>query len=387
MKDTQDKIKILIVAGRMDVGGIENQLMHLLRHADHSLFQIDFTTTDVHPFYEDEIVSLGSRCIHIPATEGKKIIRYCSALYRIMKTGNYDVVHSNELFHSGLVLMTARLAGVRGRIAHAHSSNQAPAKSLVRRCYTAVMRWLILHCSTTYLACSTLAAEFLYGKDILQSPNYHLVVNSVETRRFLPEAGSDSGVFPPSNTWKTVLQVGRFCNEKNYPLTVRIAAECKRRGDKIRFWFVGNDGADNPCEKEVKYGIIAEQLEDRVELLGIRKDVDALMRQADVFILPSKYEGMPLTLIEAQAACLPCVAADTFSHEVDFGAGSIEWLPLSAPVESWADAVERAAKRGKIDRNAICSAITAHGFDVSDFTNHLCKYYTESLGKQSIAQS
>ena len=77
-------IKVLIVAGAMNVGGIENQLMHLLRQADKTKFQIDFTTTVDHPFYQAEMESLGARCIRIPATERIHFLRYCRALYRVM---------------------------------------------------------------------------------------------------------------------------------------------------------------------------------------------------------------------------------------------------------------------------------------------------------------
>ena len=363
----------------MDVGGIENQLMHLLRNADRSRYQIDFTTTDRHPFYEDEIVSLGSRCFHIPGTEGKKFFRYCKALSRVMKGGKYDVVHSNELFHSGMVLFTAKLAGVKCRIAHAHSSNQKIGKSVARRTYTAVMRWLILHCATDFIACSTMAGEFLFGKKTLIKPNYHLVFNSVETKRFLPDPSRKSAPESRGDGWKTVLQVGRFCDEKNFAFTTRIAAECKRRGDKIRFWFVGNDGNNNPFESEVKEIIAAESLEDCVQLLGVRKDVNELMKQADAFILPSKYEGMPLTLIEAQAACLPCVAADSFSHEVDFGVGGIEWLSLQDTTGQWANAIERAVKREKLSCIAVQSAIERKGFDVRDFSARICSLYRNAV--------
>ena len=374
MEETK-KIKVLIVAGRMDVGGIENQLMHLLRNADRSKFQIDFTTTDTHPFYEDEILSLGGRCIRIPGTEGKHFFKYCKALFRVIRNGKYDIVHSHELFHSGLVLLTAKLAGVRHRFVHAHSSNQKLGTGLARRGYTALMRWLILHCATEFLACSTLAGEFLYGRKTLSKPNYHLVVNSVDTKLFLPDPDNATVRKSSADGWKTVLQVGRFSDEKNFAFTTRIAAECKRRGDKIRFWFVGNDGTDNPFEREVKEIIAAEGLEDYVQLLGVRRDVNQLMQQADAFILPSKYEGMPLTLIEAQAACLPCVAADTFSHEVDFGLSQIRWMVLSSPIIAWADAVEAVATQGGTPRERVEAAVREKGFDVNCFAEKLCMLY------------
>lgn len=375
------KRSVLIVAGTMNVGGIENQLMHLLRQADKEKFQIDFTTTEDHPFYEEEIISLGGKCIHIPSTDGKHFLRYCKALYRVIKDGQYDIVHSHELFHSGLVLLTAKLAGVKHRFVHAHSSNQEYGKNWKRHLYNWVMRRMILRNATCFLACSTLAGEFLFGKKTLTKPSYYLVVNSVETQKYLPDPSGEQSLGSGTDGWKTVLQVGRFCEEKNFAFTARVAAACKRRGDRIRFWLVGNDGTDNPYEREVKQIIAAEGLEEHVRLLGVRKDVSELMKEADAFILPSKYEGMPLTLIEAQAACLPCVAADTFSHEVDFGVDAISWMARDASVDEWADAVEYATRSDKTDRDSVKAAIKSKGFDVKAFSDKICSLYLQAVNE------
>ncbi len=376
-----NRIKVLIIAGSMNVGGIENQLMHLLRHADKDRFQIDFTTTEEHPYFLDEMLSLGAKCIRIPGTDGRRFFRQIRALYRIMRSGQYDIVHSNELFHSGVVLLAARLAGVEHRFVHAHSCNQDYGRNLIRLTYTRVMRALIKRNATCFLACSTLAAKFLYGEEILSDPRYHLVVNSVETERFLPETNQTERE-PSENGWKTVLQVGRFRDEKNFIFTTEIAEACKNRGDRIRFLFVGNNGENNPIEHEVRNRIEACQLQNHVQLLGVRKDVNELMKHADAFILPSKYEGMPLTLIEAQAACLPCVVADTFSHEVDFGVGAIRWIGLDESASVWADAIEAAVVQKLPSREAVKQAIEMKGFDTWHFANTICRLYQDAMNEE-----
>lgn len=371
--------RVLIIAGTMEVGGIENQLMNLLRGADRSCFRIDFTTTAAHPFYEDEILSLGGKCIHIPSIDGRHFLRYCKAIYRVMKHGNYDIVHSNELFHSGMVLLIARLAGVKHRFVHAHSSNQEYGRSLIRRLYHWAMRRLILKNATCFLACSSLAGMFLYGEKLTGQANYHVVFNTVDTQRFLPESGNTRT--RPADGSKTILQVGRFSDEKNFLHSVRVAAACRDRGDPFRFVFVGNNG--NDYETLVRREIHANHLEDIVYLLGLRQDVNELMRQADVFLLPSKYEGMPLTLIEAQAACLPCVVADSFSHEADFGLNAVSWLPPDASAEAWADALEQAVRRTKPARSAVIAAIEEKGFDSSHFVQTILNLYTASCADAS----
>lgn len=376
-----DKNKILIVAGAMDVGGIENQLMHLLRNADKEKFQIDFTTTMEHPFYQDEMETLGAKCIHIPSTGGWHFVRYCRAIYRVMRDGGYDVVHSHELFHSGMVLLTARLAGVQNRFVHAHNWSDGDGvstrRSVVRRAYNHVMQWLIVHNATQFIACSTLAGRFLYGEKVTNQDHYHLLLNSVDTSRFIDQYGrQESGEFCEDG-WINVLQVARFSPIKNQLFTVKIAQELKRRGKKIRILCVGNNG--NAYENEVRKAIAEQGLEDYMLLLGVRKDIDVLMRKSSAFLLPSLYEGMPLVLIEAQASGLQCVTADTFSHEVDFGIGAVRWLSLEESASQWADAVERSVEAGRAEKELVVHAIEQYGFDSRVFAQKLCDLYAESV--------
>lgn len=368
-----------MIAGKMNVGGIENQLMHLLRKSDKVKFQIDFTTTDHHPFYQDEIEDLGSKCIHIQSANGIHFIRYCREIYSILRSGEYDIVHSHELFHSGMVLMTSHMAGVKHRFVHAHnwSDDEGTGKrrGLIRTIYNLVMRWLIVHNATDFIACSTWAGRFLYGDGVLKQSNYHLVFNSVDTSKFIEkfnqkEAGEFCG-----DGYINVIQVGRFTPIKNQLFTVELAKELKNRGKKIRFLCVGNTGGN--YEEQVKAKIIEYNLENEVLLLGVRKDVDVLMRKSNAFILPSLYEGMPLVLIEAQASGLPCISADTFSREVDFNIGSINWLNLEDGVSAWCDAIEEAVQHGRYDLDEIKDAINKYGFDSESFAKKICDLYEQ----------
>lgn len=374
---------MLIVAGSMDVGGIENQLMHLLRNADKRKFRIDFTTTMEHPFYQDEIEALGGKCIFIPATQGRHFFRQCKALYHVMKDGQYDIIHSHELFHSGMVLLTAKLAGVKHRFVHAHNWSDDEGdgrRSIVRRLYNSVMRRWILRYGTDFCACSTLAGCFLYGEKKTGEKDYHLIFNSVDTMKFLNDYDKkESGEFCDDG-WRNVIQVGRFSAVKNQLFTAKIAQELKRRGKKIRILCIGNNG--NEYEKSVRQSIIEKGISEEMLLLGVRKDIDVLARKASAFLLPSLYEGMPLAMIEAQAAGLPCITADTYSHEVDFGIGYVQWLSLKQSAAEWADAVEKAAATPRADKTAVERAIEKNGFDSKMFAQRLCRLYEQAMKRK-----
>lgn len=376
-------IRVLIIAGAMDVGGIENQLMHLLRNAEKDVFQIDFTTTMDHPFYEDEIKALGGKCIRIPETEGWHFLRQCKALYRVMKDGRYDIVHSHELFHSGMVLLTAKLAGVKHRFVHAHNwsdDDGTGRRSMIRRIYNAVMRRWILRYGTDFCACSTLAGRFLYGEKKTHEPDYHLIFNSVDTGKFIDNYDKvESGEFCDDG-WTNVIQIGRFSPIKNQLFTAEIARELKRRGKKICILCAGNNGGE--YERQVRETIERYGIGQHMLLLGVRKDVDVLARKSAAFLLPSLYEGMPLVMIEAQAAGLPCVTADTYSREVDFGIGYVAWLQLEQSASEWADAVEKAVGMGRADKKVVVNAVEKYGFDSRVFAERLCKLYEQAMERE-----
>ena len=158
---------------------------------------------------------------------------------------------------------------------------------------------------------------------------------------------------------------------------MEIAKELMARGKRIRILCAGNMGGD--YENAVLAKIKEYGLGEHMLLLGVRKDIDVLMRKSAAFPLPSLYEGMPLVLIEAQAAGLPCVTADTYSREVDFGLGTVNWLQLEDGVSVWTDAVERAAAQGRAEKTAVVRAIEKGGYDSKVFAKKICDLYEKSV--------
>lgn len=370
------KIRVLIITGDMSVGGIQNQMMHLLRNADKKKFQIDFTSTIPDAYYRDEIEDLGGKYIQIPHMRGH-VFQYCRALYHVMKNGQYDIVHSQELFHTGIVLPIAKVAGVKCRIAHAHNwcddDGVNTKRTLVRSVYNIVMRKLINWTSTAQIACSTWAGKFLYGERILKKNTYHLVFNAVDTTKFIDNYDKhEEGEFCEEG-WINILNVARITAVKNQLFLVRLAEEFRRRNRKIRFLCAGN--GDEDYEKKIFQLVKERHLQDYILFLGVRKDIDVLMRKSKAFILPSKYEGMPLVMIEAQAAGLPCVSSNTYSPEVDFGLGLIIWLSLKDGIATWADAVEKAVGKKRSVKADVEKVVREKRFDSKMFAETICEIY------------
>lgn len=373
------KIKVLMVGGSMNVGGLENQIVNIIRHANKDQFQIDYTTTVDAPYYKQEIESLGGKCIKIPDMDWSYPWVYCRELGHVIKNGEYDIVHSHELFHSGITLWIAKKTGALCRFAHAHNwcddDGTGKKRGLIRSIYNIVMRKMINRYSTSQIACSTWAGRFLYGEQMLTKPSYHLVFNSVDSGKFLAQYGKvETGEFC-NDGWANILNVARITAVKNQKFLVEIADEFRKAGDKIRILCAGNGDAD--YEAEVRREIENRQLGDYIQLLGVRKDIDVLMRKSRAFVLPSKYEGMPLVMIEAQASGLPCVSANTYSQEVDFGIGIVTWLSLEDHASKWAEALRTAVQQRRPAKEKVVAAVQEKKFDSRMFAETVCNLYRQ----------
>lgn len=364
------KIKILITAGTLGMGGLENQLVYLGKHVNKTLFQVDYTSTDENAYYKSDIIDSGCGFYVLPDPRKDGTIKYCKALLKLLKDGGYDVVHSQELFHSGIEMFLAWFSRVPKRIAHSHSTQDGSNHNrLLKKIYHWVMRKSILLFATDYLACSTIAGKFLYGENIISNKKFKVVVNSVETDQFFGDAHTP--VLNKKPGWKYVAHVGRFVEVKNHKFMLDLARQLKKDGEKISFVFVGNGELFNYYVQRAKI----EQLEDYLIFLGQRKDVAHILLESDAFILPSYYEGMPLSVIEAQAAGLPCLIADHITDEVDFEIGLIDRSSLSDSLDSWKNKIKNIVIKEHPYKNIILNAIHTKGFDVSDFQHNLCEIY------------
>lgn len=363
-----EKKKLLIVAGCMNMGGLENQLIHLAANLDQGKYAIDFTSDQKNCDYKETIQRSGWGYIYLPAKSEIGFVGYCRRLYRLLKDNQYDIVHSHELFHSGIVMFIAWLAGINKRISHSHSTNDDSTlhNSLLKALYHLVMRFLVNAFSTDCIGCSSEAAKFLFGRKAIKRDNMYIIVNSVDAIPFLPdELGKQN------SDGHIVGHVGRFADVKNQQFIVRIAKECERQHLDIHFILVG----DGPTFMNVQTMADNLRTSNYLEFLGMRTDIPDILKKCNAFILPSKFEGMPLSLIEAQAAGLPCVISDHITAEVDFGIGLLHRVSLKASEKVWVDELKIALNQERPSKQDIIEAIHKLGFDNSDYARKISGVY------------
>jgi glycosyltransferase involved in cell wall biosynthesis len=322
----------------MNQGGVETWLMNLLRRADRGQVQMDFLVhTDRPGAYDAEVQRLGSRVFSCPFPQN--VARYAARFGAIVREfGPYDVVHSHVHSFSGAVLWLGRMAGIPMRIAHSHTdeSKLAGRYSVARRAYLRLSRRLIrAHC-TRGLAVSREAAADLFGTRWEDDRRVRILPCSIDLAPFRRpidraavrrELGFQDGD-------RVFGHVGNFHPVKNHRFLLEIAVEIARREPQARFLLVG-DGPLRPAMEETAR---RDGLENRIVFAGLSSDVPRLLTGAmDGFLFPSHTEGLPMALIEAQAASLPATISDAISPEASVVPALVQRISLEKPAAVWAE--------------------------------------------------
>ena len=338
-----ERLRILHVVGAMNPGGVESWLMALLRRADRSEIAMDFLVhTTSAALYDAEIRGLGGRIIACPDVRRPAYVREFN--HALRRHGPYDVVHSHVHWFSGLTIPLARRGGVRLRIAHSHSDSSASEAGAgpLRAVYRAVMARGMHSSATHLLAASGPAARALFGAGWRRSAQ--VIYCGVD---FAPFAERSAAEDRASAREELGIErgdivfghVGSFHKPKNHSFLCTVAALATGLDARVRVLCVGE-------------GVLRPQIEAHFEAAGVRaifpglrRDIPRLLRAMDVFVFPSLYEGLPLAVIEAQAAGLPCVVSANITREVDVVSGLVRWLALVEGPRSWAEAALRGAKQ------------------------------------------
>lgn len=325
--------RVLHVLGRLERGGVENWLRHLLRRIPRDQVAIDFLVHSDQPSaYDREVSEVGARII--PCLHPQRPWWYAPHFLRALReNGPYDVVHSHLQLYSGQVLALAALAGVKSRIAHSHNTalDLGYNRGLARRGYEASMRSLLRLSATGLLACSSDAGAALFGSGWESRPGASVFRYGIDVGAF-GGAPLQRSVLGLEEDVFLVAHVGSFRKQKNHQFLVEIAAHAIRMRPATRFVLIGG----GPLRREVEGQVARAGLSSQILFAGERDDVPGLLRACDAFVFPSLHEGLPLSVLEAQAAGLPSLVSDRVTREVMFVPDLARFLSLESGAEVWA---------------------------------------------------
>jgi glycosyltransferase involved in cell wall biosynthesis len=328
--------RVLQVVGGMVRAGVETWLMQVMRLLDPRRVKMDFLVhTDRVCDYDAEIEGRGSRLLR--CTEAPRSPRYGSRFLSLIGAfGPYDVIHSHVHHFSGYLLWLARRAGIPERIAHSHSdtSRRDREAGWLRSKYLQWAKERIRRNATRLVAASRAAGGALFGEQYASDYRFLVLHCGIELAPFRTVLDRDAirAALGIAKHEFVVGHAGRFAAPKNHRFLLEIGAEIVRRRPATRLLLIG----DGPARQEMESRARNLGIDSRTIFAGVRRDVPALLKAMDVFVFPSLWEGLPLTLLEAQAAGIPCIVSDVISEEVDVEGGQIIRLPLAAGAAVWA---------------------------------------------------
>ena len=344
--------------------------MNYYRHIDRSRVQFDFFMDGYNKtLIDEEILDLGGRIIKLEPYEASMRInmRQCRAAFT---EGQYTIVHSHLNTLSCFPLYAALQAKVPIRIAHSHSTTSRGEwkRNLMKQALRPFSKTFATH----YAACADYTARWLFGSKTVQKGQVRLIKNAVDTTLFSPNEKARERIrkeFGLENRF-IVGHIGRFAFQKNHELLVRVFAEVYRQNPNAALILIGT----GELETDIRSLVKELDIEKVVFFTGIRRDIPDFLNAFDVFFLPSRYEGMPVVGIEAQAVGLPCLMSDTVTKDTAI-TPLVEFFPLHASIPEWAQKLlsyEHARKRPYPE------LVRDSGFDIHHAAEDLCRWY-ESL--------
>lgn len=300
------KLRVLVVLFNLAVvNGVSSFVMNYFRKLNHSIVQMDFVVySKVESPYVNEIQNAGGKIYLIPSI--RKISQHIAASKKIIEEGHYDIVHDNILILSYFIMHYAKKYGVPVRIFHSHNSKFGDVK--YKEIRNRLFMPLLFSTITDYFSCSELAAQNIFGKR-----PYTFIPNVISPARFSFNEEKRKKIrraFAIGN--KLVIgSVGRLAEQKNPLYAIDVISELYKINPNIEYWWIG----EGYLQPQVENKIHEKGMDGVIKLLGRRTDMADLYQALDIFFLPSLFEGLPVTGVEAQATGLPCLVSDTVSQE------------------------------------------------------------------------
>ncbi len=359
------RLRAAQIVGNAKLGGVVSSILNYYSHIDRTRWRFDFFTYGPSSL-DEKLKELDSeaRVVYIPRLD-TQFYKAVPQLAKQLKSGEYAVAHSHMTTLSVFALRAAKKAGIPVRICHAHSTFDRTSDHFLVK---SILRPFAARDATVLAACGELAAQNLYGK---RADKAIVLKNAIDLEKFSPASLQEREKLREQLRLhgRILLFVGRFEYQKNLLFLLDAFALAAKRTPSLQLVLMG-DGS----QKQALLDRASElDLSTRIRFFG-PGDPLPLYRAADVFVLPSRYEGMPVVAAEAQATGLPCLFSDRVSREADIAGGSL-FLPLNE--EEWAKQMEMPRKR----RTGSTEKLREAGYDIRLQALQLTQLYERELKK------
>ena len=363
-------IRVLHFVSTLSRGsGVMSVIMNYYRHIDRDKVQFDFLHfIACEDSYMDEIRELGGKiyCIDKPGSSFQSI-KQLNSFFRL-HAGEYTWLHNHEVYLTFLLRPIAKRYGLEKFIVHCHATKYSDKTLNAAR--NRILCLPIRLMKVERFACSEAAGKFLYGEKMLKAGNVFIMHNAIDCEkfRFRPEVRERLRKEMGLEGKFVIGHVGRFERQKNHEFLIEVFAECKKEIDSCILLLIGEGSLRSKIEKKV----VEKGLKNSIIFLTKRNDMEYLYQVMDLFVLPSLYEGLPVSCLEAQVNGLECIVSRTVTDELKKQTiGSIiTMLPLEKKV--WKQNIVSC----KIRQTSISQHINNDNYDINLQSCRLHSFYT-----------
>ncbi len=364
-------IRILHVVSSLNINaGMMSVIMNYYRHIDRDKIQFDFWYfEEMEETHKAEIEALGGRTFFMPYRSFKPLDQRVIKLFFQQHKGEYAAVHCHPLWSSFIVAKEAKRSGINHVIQHVHSTKYSQKTSSGIR--NRLLMKFIKFFATDYMACNH-EARYLFGKRIVEDGDVLVLPNAIDIEKYqFDQSGREKirNEFSIPNDTLVVGTVGRLSIEKNQQFIVDIFKELLSIYPNSRLIIVG----DGNLREAIEQRVLKYDIQRNVVLTGKRRDIQAILSAFDLFIMPSLFEGTPVSAIEARSSGLPCLISDTITKSINMP--GIDYFHLQKSPNEWAQECLSFYEMWKSNDRNDYSEVVKRGFDIVSEAGKLQDYY------------
>lgn len=329
-------IKVLQVVGSLRLGGLETVSVNYFKYIERDKFDFTYLVYDKEEGeLEETVKKLGGKIIRIPPPSDNYLKFIKNIRHVINEIDCLDIIHSHQSFNSGFVMVAAALERVPNRIVHSHTSINSNNIAFRKKIYNTIMRLLIQLFATKFIACSMDAGYYLLGKKFF-SKFGNVILNSVNLEDFYYKDHIRYKIRKKLNLEEKIVigHTGTLNSVKNQSFLIEIMSELLKINPNTYLILIG----DGPEMDKLQYKAKELGIQESILFLGTQKYVSEYLMAMDVFVFPSKHEGLGIALIEAQITGLPCIISDVIPEEAIIN-NNIKQLSLNESEKVWASEI------------------------------------------------
>lgn len=346
-----EPIRVLQAFITNDKGGLTGYIAQNYQYMDKTKIEFDFLTYDTDKLdFEDEFINMGAKFYHIHRPSHP--IDFYKSLKHILKQGNYKVIHFNLSYANFVPVILAKLAGAHNIVIHSHSTDIDDQRIFIRKIKTGIHllgKRIFPFVGDSFWACSADAAKWMFPQKVLKEDKWFLAHNAIDVKKYVynPDKRNllrkDIGIAPDTFV---IGHIGRFTYQKNHEFLLEVFRAVKKEKKDCKLMLIG----DGPETQHIKGLVEMFGINGDVLFLGRRTDVPDLLQAMDCFVLPSRFEGLVVVGIEAQAAGIPCVFSDNVPKETNI-TNLVTFLSLDTGSIKWSEEILKKIGLSKSDQH------------------------------------